>query len=242
VTHQVYVEAKSKRASSKVYIPLANPAVLEYITSYPREPGLIFDLIRLRVMDTNRLHKEFLSEGSAGYAVIRKFYSRYADVLAHSTIVSIDDVVNEVFVSIAKTDFTKVQNAEHYILRAIKLHCWSMLDKALRMKSVSAQRKEDAHDEDEDPIVLEPSTQHQQLAEVEGMELLGYINLFKSTLGTQEAQLLNMLIDGVERFEIAKKLVVNINTLDTHIRRLRIRLADYLRSLGYSYAALEKFE
>ena len=195
-------------------------------------------------MDMNRLHQEFLREGSAGHAVIRKFYSRYTDVLAHSTIVSIDDVVHEVFVSLSKTDFTKVQNIEHYMMRAIKLQCWSLLDKALRMKAVSAERKQGTTDdeEDRDQIDSEPASEHQPLAELEGIELLGHVNLFKSQLGGKEAQLLNMLIDGAERSEIAKELALNMNTLDTHIRRLRIRLAGHLKNLGYMYPAFQKFE
>ncbi len=212
--------------------------------SYLREPGLTIDSFWPRVMDTNTLHQEFLREGSAGYAVIRRFHSRYTDALVHSAIVSVDDVVHEVFLSLSKTDFAKVQNVEHYILRAIKLHCWSMLDKALRVKAISAERIEKVQNEDEGNAqsVSEPRSEHQQLTEVEGIELLGFVNLFKAQLESKDEQLLNMLIDGAERFEIAQQLVLNINTLDTHIRRLRIRLAGYLKSLGYKYAALERFE
>ena len=192
-------------------------------------------------MDKNMLHQDFLRQGSAGYAVIRKFYSRYTDVLAHSTIVSIDDVVHEVFVSLSKTDFTKVQNVEHYVMRAIKLHCWSLLDKAIRLKALVG---ENANDLDSDETVKGPakaagSADHP--AELDGMELLAFVNLFKAHVGTKEARLLNLLIDETPRSEMAALLGLKINTLDTNIRRLRIRLVEYLRGLGYTYKAFEKF-
>ena len=195
-------------------------------------------------MDMNTLHREFLREGSAGYAVIRRFYYRYSDALAHSTIVSIDDVVHEVFISLSKTDFTKVKNIEHYVMRAIKFQCWSLLDRALRMKAVSAERQREAEGDQErtELIDSEPADQHLQLTELEGIELLGHVNLFKAQLGGKEGRLLNMLIDGAERAEIAQELALNMNTLDTQIRRLRIRLVGHLKALGYVYPAFQKFE
>lgn len=192
-------------------------------------------------MDKNMLHQEFLREGRAGYAVIRRFYSRYTDVLAHSTIVSVDDVVHEVFVSLSKTDFTKVQNVDHYVLRAIKLHCWTLLDKAIRLKGLVV---ENTNEVDADKTVLgasksDPSADHP--TELDGMELLAFVNLFKAQVGIKEARLLNLLIDETPRSEMATLLDMNMNTLDTKIRRLRIRLVEYLRGLGYSYKAFEKF-
>jgi hypothetical protein len=77
--------------------------------------------------------------------------------------------------------------------------------------------------------------------ELDGMELLACVNLFKAHVGLKEARLLNLLIDETPRTEMAALLDLNANTLDTNIRRLRIRLAEYLRGLGYSYKVFEKF-
>lgn len=196
-------------------------------------------------MDNNTLYKKYLEQGTIGYAVIRAFYSRYADVLARAGMVHVNDVVHEVFVSLTKIDFSQVQNADHYTMRAIKLHCWSILDKAIRFKTLAPERREAADRADADSLrqkdIQGPgSVDH--LSEFEGMELLASMNLFKSHIGTSEARLLNLLIDGIPRSEIASTLGLKMNTLDTKIRRLRVRLADFLRSLGYSYKVLEKFE
>ena len=196
-------------------------------------------------MDNSTIHKKYLDQGTAGYAVIRKFYSRYADVLARASIVHVNDVVHEVFVSLSKIDFAQVHNVDHYVIRAVKLQCWSILDKAIRFKVLvpvdgEAADYDDAAGRGRKDIHVPGSVDH--LLELEGMELLASMNLFKVRVGVAEAQLLNLLIDGTPRSEIAAVLGLNMNTVDTKIRRLRVRLADFLRDLGYSYKILEKFE
>ena len=193
-------------------------------------------------MDKKKLHQQFLQQGSTGYAVIRRFYSRYADVLVHSTIVSIDDVAHEVFISLSKTDFTRVKDVEHYVLHAIKLHCWSILDRSIRLKGLVETRNADDDSSGQDAVISKLSRPGNQITEVEGSELLALVNLFKAKVASNEAQLLNLLIDETPRSEIASTLGLKMNTLDTNIRRLRIRLADFLKGLGYSYKVLEKFE
>lgn len=193
-------------------------------------------------MEIQFLHQKYLSPGTAGHAVIRRFYSKYADLLAITSLVDIDDVVNDVFLSLSKTDFTQVRNAEHYILRAVKLHCWSLLDKALRLKA-NVSRTEGRADENEgegEPDYTR-SVHADGQTEIEGMELLAFVNLFKAQLDPSEVRLLNLLIDETPRSEIAGLLGLKMNTLDTQIRRLRIRLADFLRDRGYSYKVLERF-
>lgn len=195
-------------------------------------------------MNIHTLHGKYLQQGTAGYAVIRRFYYRYADLLTRANLIDIDDIVHEIFLSLSKTDFRQVRVVEHYVMRAIKLHCWSLLDKAVRLKSVAPERQR-RNDLDEPEGSRMPDSQEpdhpEPLAELEGMELLSNLNLFKCQLNSRDARLLNLLIDGTARSEIAEFLGLNMNTLDTNIRRLRIRLADHLRDLGYTYKALEKF-
>ncbi len=195
-------------------------------------------------MDHNALHKEYLLEGTAGYAVIRKFYLRYADILPQTSLYDVNDVVHEVFMSLSKTNFTQVQNIEHYVMRAIKLHCWSILDKAIKRKSVivsSVEKENKDGKEKKDERILPFTRPDESLIELEGMELLSQVNLFKTQLNSTEVRLLNLLIDETERGEIAKIFGFNLNTLDTNIRRLRMKLAEYLKSIGYTYKALNRF-
>ncbi len=195
-------------------------------------------------MDQKTLHNEYLLEGTAGFAVIRKFYFRYADVLTTASLYDINDVVHEVFLSLSKTNFAQINNVEHYLMRAIKLHCWSILDKAIRRKTVIVNgggKDESDGKEINDGKILPFTNPDESLIELEGLELLSQVILFKTQLNSNETRLLNLLIDEVERDEIAKKLGFNMNTLDTNIRRLRMKLAEYLKSLGYTYRALNRF-
>ena len=193
-------------------------------------------------MENNILHKKYLQQGTAGFAIIRKFHSRYADLLAKNSVMSIDDVLHEIFLSLSKTDLRDVRNVEHYIMRAIKLQCWSLLDKAIRQKTVGGVLTA-ATDEKEEPVepVHHAADQNNQLTELEGMDLLVQINLFKVRLSPHEVRLLNYLIDETERADIAAMLKMNLNTLDTNIRRLRIKLAEYLKNLGYVHTGMERF-
>lgn len=196
-------------------------------------------------VDSQILHQKYLIQGTAGFAIIRQFYSRYSDLLARANLSGIDDIVHEVFLSLSKTDFAQVRDVEHYLMRAIKLRCWSLLDKAVREKALTMDRHGTLNEDvDEESHVQDPSTLNlsQPLAELEGIELLSHLNSFKAQISPKEARLLNLLIDETERLDIAKILELNINTLDTVIRRLRIRLVDYLRDLGYTYKAFERFD
>ena len=194
-------------------------------------------------MDHDTLHRTYLKQGTIGYAVIRRFYAKYSAALSPSGIVEVEDVVHEVFVSLSKTDFSEVRDIEHYVMRAIKLHCWTLLDKAIRAAAFSVKEKnENPAEENGIHSLADDAGRHPQVTEVEGLELLSFVSLFKSQLRPEDARLLNMLVDGAERSEMAQLLQWNMNTLDTHIRRLRLRLAAYLRGLGYSYPSLERFE
>ncbi|KAB2923298.1 MAG: hypothetical protein F9K22_09350 [Bacteroidetes bacterium] len=182
-------------------------------------------------MNGDLLYEEYLRPGTAGYAVISAFYFRYADALSRLGLSNIDDVVHEVFLSLSSADLENVRNPSHYLLRAVKLHCWTLLDKALRVKRTMTSADE------ADELPGDPG----HPAEMEGTDLLAHINLFKAGLGAKEREVLNLLIDDTERSAIAAAMALNMNTLDTTIRRLRLKLAEHLRRLGYSEKTLERF-
>jgi DNA-directed RNA polymerase specialized sigma24 family protein len=155
----------------------------------------------------------------------------------------INDVLHEVLLSLSKTNFDNVLNIEHYIMRAIKLQCWSLLDKAIKKKAFIANNDGIFENEglEKDPDRSPHTGQNEQLQEIEGAELLVQISLFKQQLKENDVRLLNLLIDETERSEIAKLFGINLNTLDTNIRRLRIKAAEYLRGLGYIHEGINRF-
>ena len=192
-------------------------------------------------MDLKVLFRDHFQGGTPGHNLIRKFYTRYADLLRHANLTDLDDIVHEIYASISKTDFTRVRNPEHYIMRAIKLQCWSLLDKAFRVKQrfhVAGQATQVNGRDDPSTTLAADEDPSETLQE---RELIVLINLFKETIRPGEAQILNHLIDMTPREEIAQLMNLNMNTLDTQIRRLRIKLVRHLSSMGYAHPSFRKF-
>lgn len=191
-------------------------------------------------MTPETLHDRFFKEGTPGRRLIRGFYTKYRSLLEYWQPASLEDVVHEVFVSISGADFRQVSNIEHYVLRAIKLRCWALADRASRRKATVVTSSIGHEPEGGEPE--HGNTPGPGPAEwLDSNDLMAHIAAFKCQLKPQDASILNMLIDESPRDEIASKLRLNINTLDTHIRRIRLRLATYLRGLGYSHPSLQRF-
>jgi DNA-directed RNA polymerase specialized sigma24 family protein len=191
-------------------------------------------------MDHHTLHSRYFIEGTSGYAIIRRFYLKYNDVLPLIHCADMNDLVNDVFLSLSQTDFTQVRDEQRYVLRAIKLRCWSLLDRAIREKTLAGISQ--SRTSEGDGVAERAAQPAGHLTEIDGMELMSTVNLFKTRVSIREAELLNMLIDEIPRSEIAARLALNMNTLDTHIRRLRKKLVGHLKGFGYTYKALERFE
>ena len=193
-------------------------------------------------MDSKTLYRNHFQNGTPGYTLIRNFYIRYADLLRYASLIDLDDIVHEVYASISRTDFTKVRNREHYIMRAIKLHCWSLIDKSSRMKQHrGASQIPEAQINGTDDTWMTSGAEADPVESLQERELLVHINLFKEAIRPAEAQILNHLIDMTPREEIARSLNLNLNTLDTQIRRLRIKLVRYLSPMGYSHPSFHRF-
>jgi len=195
-------------------------------------------------MTSERLYKTYFQEGTRGFFLICKFYNKYADLLSRTNLITVNDAIHEVFLSVSKTDFRKVRKIEHYVMRSIKIQCWSLLDKAVKRKKVIPKSHlpnrtdEPAPENDGDRQMLD---ERDPVKELEGLELVNHINLFKVQIKSREVQILNYLIDETPRTHIAEVMNLNLNTLDTHIRRLRIKLVHYLRNLGYNDSSMEKW-
>jgi len=195
-------------------------------------------------MDSDILHQHYFKEGTTGHALMKRFYARYADLLRYANLLELNDVVHEVYVSISRSDLSHVYNIEHYIMRAIKLHCWSLIDNASRQKRRSHENRpirtmQDAEWSDDTPEP--PATNTDPTEALQHQELLVHINLFKEFVSPGEARILNHMIDGTPREEIARSLDLGLNTLDTRIRRIRIKLVRYLVSMGHFHPSFKRF-
>lgn len=197
-------------------------------------------------MNLTEINKKYFASGTRGYKIINFFYNKYSDLFKKTIYNDFGDFLNQIFLSISKIDFKKeIRNEEAYIIGTIKIQCRVLLDKAIKSKKIipESQLKNSEYKENEESVITNYSTDNKdKLFEVmEGNEIFNQINIFKIQLKQDETRLLNYLIDEKTRYEIAEEINLNLNTLDTHIRRLRIKFSRFLKKSGYSARILDKY-
>lgn len=197
-------------------------------------------------MNPSLLYQKFFSSESRGHKIISQFYYKYHDLFRETLFQEFADFLNQIFLNISRIDFSKsIQNHEAYIIGSIKIQCRAMLDKSIKSKRIISESRlekdttTEGDSEFSDDFALNSSTPNDLL---EADELFSKINIFKLQLNRSELSILNLLIDEKTRKEISEETDLNLNTIDTKIRRLRIKLFSYLKELGYSLKSFEKFE
>ncbi len=194
-------------------------------------------------MKLSELNRDFFTKGTRGYKIISNYYYKYQDLFERTIFTDLKDFINQIFLNVSGIDFSKeIKNPEAYIIGTIKIQCRVQLDKSIKLKNVIPESQLEKNEEEEEPLTLKIPVKESSPAELLDLqEIFLHINIFKLQLKPKDIDLLNCLIDEKSRKEIADDLQLNFNTLDTHIRRLRIKMADYFKKLGYSSNTLDKF-
>jgi DNA-directed RNA polymerase specialized sigma24 family protein len=194
-------------------------------------------------MSPEELNHKYFSKETHGYNIISRYYYKYHDLFIKTAFPDFSDFVHQIYLNISEIDFSKeIKNLEAYIIGSIKIQCRAQLDKALKMKNTIAESRLPSNEENE-PVMLKIPAKSNNPGEIlDTQEMFYLISLFKLKLKHREVLLLNFLIDEKPRSGIANEMQINLNTLDTHIRRLRIKMADYFKRLGYSFDVFDKFE
>lgn len=191
------------------------------------------------------INKYFLP-GTRGYNILRNFYHKYKDLFIKTVHPEFDDFLNQVLTNVASINFSEeIKNVEAYIIGTIKIQCRVQIDKAIKEKNklnLEVKISEEEPDDEENHGTIVPSRSPNPYDEVETQEIFHIVNRFKLSLKLSDVELLNNLIDELPRKEIAEKLNSNLNTLDTQIRRLRIKFLTYLKNSGYTYKIFERFK
>ena len=170
-------------------------------------------------MNLEEINKKFFAFGTRGYKITSNFYNKYSDLFKKTLYQSFKEFSNQIFLNISNIDFSKdIRNEEAYIIGTIKIQCRVLLDKAIKSKKII------------------PESQLNELQNKEPEE-----SVINQRTVNKKIELLNHLIDEKSRYEIAGEINININTLDTHIRRLRIKFSKFLIKLGYTDQILEKY-
>jgi DNA-directed RNA polymerase specialized sigma24 family protein len=197
-------------------------------------------------MNLNEINKDYFSSGTRGYKIINSFYNKYYDLFKSTIYNDFGDFSNQIFLNISKIDLSKnIRNAEAYLIGSIKIQCRVLLDKAVKTKNIIPESRLNAFkEEDSEESFLDMAGSDKKIDQQEKMdaeELFNLINTFKVQLNRNEVQILNYLISEKSRHEIAEEINLNLNTIDTHIRRLRIKFSKFLIRLGYTDNILEKY-
>ena len=195
-------------------------------------------------MSIEELSKKYFVPGMHGYRLLKVYYARNHDLFSRTLHQEFEEFLNQIFLNISTINFSdNIKNIDAYIIGAIKIQCRVQLDKSIKLKNVVAESHLEKNDPEEEPLTLKiPAKESNPTELLDLQEMFLQINLFKLQLNKKDVDLLNHLIDERSRKEIADDLHLNFNTLDTHIRRLRIKMADYFKKLGYSLDTLDKFE
>ena len=197
-------------------------------------------------MNLDEINKKHFTFGTRGHKITSSFYNKYSDLFKKTLYLSFKDFSNQIFLNISGIDFSKnIKNIDAYIIGAIKIQCRVLLDKAIKSKKIipESQLSEFNNENSEDSLINNVAEDRKLnvLENLEGEELFNRINIFKIQLTHNEIKLLNYLIDERSRYEIADETNLNLNTLDTNIRRLRIKFSRFLKKSGYSSSLIDKY-
>lgn len=197
-------------------------------------------------MSPKELNKKYFAGKTRGYKILNRYYYKYSDLFRSTIYPDFNDFLNQIFLNVSGIDYSKdIQNLEAYIISSIKIQCRVQLDKALRSKKIIAENhlKKISSDEYE-PSITEfiVSTNNNPHEILEGEEILNKINLFKLSLKKDDIDIINFLIDDKSRSEMVEMLNINLNTLDTKIRRIRMKFLAFLKKEGYKFKVFSKYE
>ena len=195
-------------------------------------------MIGIEVLNT------YFLPNSRGYNILRNYYNKYKDLFIKTIHPEFDDFFNQVFTNASSIKFTnEIKNFEAYIIGTIKIQCRVQLDKAIKTKSRTQNQQSLPSDEDETDLITNIPSEHPNAQKImEQQEIFVAVNLFKLTLSEAEKELINYLIDEIPRLEIAERRSMNLNTLDTQIRRLRIKFLKYLEDCGLTIEMFSKLK
>jgi len=187
-------------------------------------------------MKPDKLYKLYFADETRGFYMMRKFYHKYADLLSRSEFPTFDDFRNQIYVNLSDLNLDRAtKTKEGYCIGAIKIQCRVQLEKALKEKVMLSESQMQRNSEDTSSPINR-RTDHQSNSPEEQFhisELFREITIFRMQLRDIEKKVLNHLINGIDRAEMAQDLDLNTNTLDTHIRRIRLKLIAFLEKRGY---------
>ncbi|MBL7995226.1 hypothetical protein JNM05_07620 [bacterium] len=187
---------------------------------------------------SHKLYEDYFIPDSRGYQFIRSFHSKYIGELSRSEFEDFDAFLNQIFVNLSKIVFAHIEGPqEHYVIKAMYYQCWNIIYRLKKERKVKIQESAfkvySDDSQDETLITLQKSDTANPLESTEAADLFELISAFKTTLKNSDIRILNGLIDQKDLNGLAKELDLEYNALCVKIKRLRGKLALFLKKLGY---------
>lgn len=197
-------------------------------------------------MNPEKILETYFKPGTKGYKILFFYFSRYRDLFRKTIHQEFNEFLNQIYLNISGVNPSEeIKNMEAYLIGALKIQCRVQLDLALKMKNKLQKEKENIEDKtgiENSALNNLPAEEPGPHARVESVEVFSIVNTFKLSLKDWERDILNSLIDEIPRKEIAEMKNQNLNTIDTQIRRLRIKLSSFLRENGYTFDISGKYD
>lgn len=193
-----------------------------------------------------KLYENYFSPNTRGYLFIRNFYSKYSHELSASEFESFEAFMNQIFLHLSEIDFSGIEGPEeNYVIKSMYYQCWNtiyVLKKERHFVVTDSSTPAVTDDGPEDTsIERQASGNPGPLDYVEASDLFTIIQSFKMTLQREDVRILNALIDETPLQETADLLRIEYNALCVKIKRLREKLARFLKKGGYENDVTQNF-
>lgn len=195
---------------------------------------------------SHKLYEEYFAPHSRGYQFIKNFYTKYSRELSRTEFENFDAFLNQVFVNLTSIVFSNIEGPEdHYVIKAMYYQCWNIIYRLKRERSIMVSENSGRVFSEDDsagsPITLQRSDTADPLEITEAGDLFERINVFKTTLKRIDIGVLNGLIEQKDLETLAEELHIEYNALGVKVKRLRAKLALFLKKIGYQDVATQKY-
>lgn len=169
---------------------------------------------------------------------IRNFYAKCYKEFTATEFENFDAFLNHIFLNLSKIDFSNIDGPEeHYVIKAIYYQCWNAIYQIKRERNlIVADNSTPVISDDgliETAVERKVSDGPGPVEYLEASDLFTIINTFKITLKDKDLLILNALIDQRSLQEIAGYMRLDYDALCVKVKRLREKLARYLKITGY---------
>ena len=194
----------------------------------------------------HKLYENYFTPHSHGYKFVLNFYTKYSRELSGTEFNNFDSFLNHIFLNMSAIDFSQIEGPEeHYVIKTMYYQCWNTIYALKRDRRFMISDSSTAVNTDEGAsqtkIETAPSGDPGPAEYLDASDLFSIVQIFKTTLKRKDVRILNALIDEKPLQETADSMRMEYNALCVKIKRLREKLARFLKEGGYVNEVTKNF-